>query len=179
VQVVRLHVCGVVSVNRSPILPERQVHEREIGLGPERSVQGAQASQCEGHCLQLDEACSNADEIIAHTQELLDESPSRPERIEFLQAVREIRSQLAQALLAARRTKQLSTPRGEDQRHEESLFIRKATLAIRLQVSRLAGILEALLSESLIGESGRSKAPNVHRSFPRTVRSQLRLLFDH
>jgi DNA-binding SARP family transcriptional activator len=93
----------------------------------------------------LDEACSNADEIIAHIQQLLDESPSRPERIEFLQAVREIRNQRAQALLAARRIKQLSAPPGDEQRREESLFIRKAILAIRLQVTRLAGILEALL----------------------------------
>ena len=92
----------------------------------------------------LDEACSNSDEIIVYVQELLDESPSRPERNEFLEAVREIRSQRAQALLAARRAKQLSVRPDDEQRREE-LLIRQAILAIQFQITRLAEILEALL----------------------------------
>jgi len=92
----------------------------------------------------LDEACSNADEIIAHIPELLGENPSRPERNEFLEAVREIRSQRAQALLAARRAKQLSARPDDEQRREE-LLIRQAILAIQFQITRLAEILEALL----------------------------------
>lgn len=93
----------------------------------------------------LDDACSNADEIVAGIQQLVDEMPHRPERIEFLQSVRDIRGLRAHALLAARRARQLWGAAGGEQRREESLLIRQNILAIRLQVTRLAGILEGLL----------------------------------
>jgi len=32
------------------LLPERQVLQREIGMGPERCTRGAQESEYEGHC---------------------------------------------------------------------------------------------------------------------------------
>jgi hypothetical protein len=92
---------------------------------------------------ELEEACSRAEELIARIQKRLDEGPSSPERVEFLLAhVREVRLQRALALLTANA---LLAPQAKDQRGREALVIRKAILAIRLQVTRLAGILEALL----------------------------------
>src|SRR6202022_266963 len=35
---------------QSELLPERQVLQREIGMGPERCTRGAQESEYEGHC---------------------------------------------------------------------------------------------------------------------------------
>src|ERR1700687_1359169 len=35
---------------QSELLPERQVLQREIGMGPERCARGAQESEYEGHC---------------------------------------------------------------------------------------------------------------------------------
>jgi len=35
---------------QSELLPERQVLQREIGMGPERYTRGAQESEYEGHC---------------------------------------------------------------------------------------------------------------------------------
>jgi hypothetical protein len=94
---------------------------------------------------ELDEACSHADEIIRHIQKRLDQSPPMPERAEYLvMHVREVRRQRAQALFAAHRGKALPAQR-EEQRREVVLLMRKATLTIRLQVTRLAGILESML----------------------------------
>src|SRR6266446_3323910 len=38
------------AAEQGELLSERQVLEREVGAGPERRAQGAQESECEGHC---------------------------------------------------------------------------------------------------------------------------------
>jgi hypothetical protein len=93
----------------------------------------------------LVDACSHAEELIVCIQKHLDESSSPCERYEFVRAVREIRSERGHALLAMERVNQLSGAQDKERWAEEALFIRKAILAIRLQVSRLAGMLETLL----------------------------------
>ncbi len=118
----------------------------------------------------LVDACSHAEELIVCIQKHLDEeSPSAFERYEFLRAVREIRSERGHALLAMERVNQLSGAQDKERCGEEALFSRKAILAIRLQVSRLAGMLETLLPSAAVGVDG----PSLHRSSPRTARSPL------
>ncbi len=41
-----------VAAEQDELLPERQVLELKVGVGPERRAQGAQECQYEGHCLQ-------------------------------------------------------------------------------------------------------------------------------
>ncbi len=87
---------------------------------------------------ELDEARSEADVIIAHTQKRLDDLPSpRAELKEFLLAARELRRQLGEALVIGRREQD------REQRDGDAGGIRKAILAIWLQVTRLAGMWEA------------------------------------
>ena len=38
------------AAEQGELLPERQVLESEVGAGSERRAQGAQQSECEGHC---------------------------------------------------------------------------------------------------------------------------------
>src|SRR5216683_951821 len=86
---------------------------------------------------ELDEARSEADVIIAHTQKRLDDLPSpRAELKEFLLAARELRRQLGEALVTGRREQD------REQRDGDAGGIRKI-LAIWLQVTRLAGMWEA------------------------------------
>ena len=87
---------------------------------------------------ELDEARSEADVIIARTQKRLDDLPSpRAELKEFLLAARELRRQLGEALVTGRREQD------REQRDGDAGGVRKAILAIWLQVTRLAGMWEA------------------------------------
>ena len=82
---------------------------------------------------ELDEARSEADKIIEHIQERLgDLSLAGFKRLEFMLSVREVRHHLEDIL-------------DQEPRDGDAVGIRKAILAIWLQVTRLAGMWEALL----------------------------------
>jgi len=87
---------------------------------------------------ELDEARSEADEIIVHIQKRLGDLGSI-QRFEFLLAVRRVRLQLEEALLPGRRKQD------RERRDGDAGAIRKTILAIWLKVTRLAGMWEALL----------------------------------
>jgi len=40
------------AAEQGELLSEREVLERKVGVGPERSAQGTQQSEYEGHCIQ-------------------------------------------------------------------------------------------------------------------------------
>ena len=84
---------------------------------------------------ELDEARSEADKIIDHIQKRLSDLPfslAGFKRLEFVFSVREVRRHLEEVF-------------DHEQRDGDAGGIRKAILAIWLQVTRLAGMLEALL----------------------------------
>ena len=82
---------------------------------------------------ELDEARSEADKIIEHIQKRLsDLSLAGFKRLEFMLSVRDVRRHLEEVF-------------EQEQRDGDAGSIRKAILAIWLQVTRLAGMLEALL----------------------------------
>ena len=86
--------------------------------------------------------------MITRINKRLNETESMPpgfSMLAFLASEGAIRDRLQEALPTAARLKELSTSEHEEQRSRDVLAVRKATLAIELQVTRLAGLLEALL----------------------------------
>ncbi len=91
---------------------------------------------------ELNEARSEADKIIAQIKKRLADLPSpsaKFKRFEFLLAVRQVRRQLEEALPPGRREQD------HEQRDGDPGAIQKASLAIWFQITRLAGMWEALL----------------------------------
>jgi len=97
---------------------------------------------------ELDWLSVRAAQMVARIHERLnDTEPAPPEfnMLMFLSSERELRDRLEEARKAAERLRAPSASEHEEQRSRDALVIRKAILAIELQVARLAGMLEALL----------------------------------
>jgi hypothetical protein len=96
---------------------------------------------------ELDWVSARAHRTIVGINKHLNETvraPPASSLAEFLTLEREIRDRLEEAREAAERLRALSTSEHEEQRSRDALVVRKATLAIELQVTRLGALLEAL-----------------------------------
>jgi hypothetical protein len=97
---------------------------------------------------ELDWVSARAHRALAGINKRLNETVSPPPAssiAEFLTSEREIRDRLEEAREAAERLRARSTSEHEEQRSRDALVVRKATLAIELQVTRLGALLDALL----------------------------------
>jgi|GEM_PF-3947904 len=107
------------------------------------------SSPAETHLLsELDWVSTRADQMISRINQRLSERASMPPEfsmLTFLASKGAIRDRLEEAQAAGARLRELSTSEHEEQRSRDVLAVQKATLAIELQVTRLAGLLEALL----------------------------------
>ena len=97
---------------------------------------------------ELDRVSARADQMISRIYKRLKEivrAPPEFSLLTYLTSEREISDRLKEAKQAAERLRSPSSSEHEEQRSRDTFVVRKAMLAIELQVARLAGLLEALL----------------------------------